>query len=310
MPTAAQIAEAVLTPSLPVFLIGLLILVGGPLLLHTILAASSTYTTAPTILLLGPDSAGKTALVTLLERGTKPAQTHTSQVVQAVELNATTDASTKGSFRNHADATGTYTKFLLVDTPGHGKLRNLAMGKLSRTERLKGVVFMVDAAALGERERDGAASGGGGGGLAATAEYLYDVLLHLQQKRARGRGSGSGSGSGSGKGRNNAAVLPVLVAANKMDLFTALPANLVRAQLERELSRIRASRSKGLLDSGVGVDEIGSEEQDAWLGEYGSDKFTFEQMVEFDIEVEVLGGSVTTDEADVDKWWWWMSSRV
>ncbi|KAG5985640.1 hypothetical protein E4U54_005901 [Claviceps lovelessii] len=310
MPTAAQIAEAVLTPSLPVFLIGLLILVGGPLLLHTILAASSTYTTAPTILLLGPDSAGKTALVTLLERGTRPAETHTSQVVQAVELNATTDASTKGSFRNHADATGTYTKFLLVDTPGHGKLRNLAMGKLSRTEKLKGVVFMVDAAALGERERerDGAAggAGGAGAGLAATAEYLYDVLLHLQQKRARGRGSGSGSG----KGRNNAAVMPVLVAANKMDLFTALPANLVRTQLERELSRIRASRSKGLLDSGVGVDEIGSEEQDAWLGEYGSDKFTFGQMMEFDIEVEVLGGSVTTDEADVDKWWWWMSSRV
>ncbi|KAG5982003.1 hypothetical protein E4U55_002417 [Claviceps digitariae] len=300
MPSAAQIAEALLTPSLPVFLIGLLIILGGPLLLHTILAASSTYTTAPTILLLGPDNAGKTALVTLLERGTKPAGTHTSQVVHAVELNATTDASTKGSFRNHADATGTYTKFLLVDTPGHGKLRNLAMGKLSRAEKLKGVVFMVDAAALGEREsdRDG---GAGGGGLAATAAYLYDVLLHLQQRRRAASDKGS---------KGNAAVVPVLVAANKMDLFTALPANLVKAQLESELSRIRASRSKGLLDSGVGVDEIGSEEQDAWLGEYGSEKFTFQQMMEFDIEVEVLGGSVTTDEADVDKWWWWMSSRV
>ncbi|KAG6009216.1 hypothetical protein E4U21_003069 [Claviceps maximensis] len=297
MPTAVQIAEAILTPSLSVFLIGLLIIVGAPLLLHTILAASSTYTTAPTILLLGPDNSGKTSLLTLLERGTKPAETHTSQVVHSVELNATTDASTKGSFRNHADATGTYTKFLLVDTPGHGKLRNLPMGRLSRAEKLKGVVFMVDAAALGEQDRDRAT----GGGLAATAGYLYDVLLHLQQRKTR-------SGKDSKRGSTDA--VPVLVAANKMDLFTALPATLVKTQLETELTRIRASRSKGLLDSGVGVDDIGSEEQDAWLGEYGSDKFTFGQMMEFDIDIDVLGGSVTTDEADVDKWWWWMSSRV
>ncbi|KAG5916315.1 hypothetical protein E4U42_007719 [Claviceps africana] len=286
MSTPALLAEALLSPSLPVIFFGLLFLVGAPVLLHVLLAASSTYTTAPTILLLGPENAGKTALLTLLERGTRSAGTHTSQAVQSVELNATTDASSKGSFRNHDDATGTYTKFLLVDTPGHGKLRNLAMGRLSRAEKLRGVVFMVDAAALGEPEA----------GLAAAAGYLYDVLLHLQQR----------AGS---KGKDRL-VVPVLVAANKMDLFTALPAELVRAQLEGELGRIRASRSRGLLDSGVGVDEIGSEEQDAWLGEYGSDKFGFRQMMEFGIEVDVLGGSVTTDEPDVDKWWWWMSSRV
>lgn len=159
------------------------------------------------------------------------------------------------------------------------------MGKLTDAEKLKGVVFMVDAAALGEQET-----------LAPTAAYLYDVLLYLQRKA-------------SSKGKNKASI-PILIAANKMDLFTALPANLVRSQLENELSRIRASKSKGLLDSGVGVDEIDSEDQDSWLGEYGSEKFSFKQMGEFDIDVEVVPGTVTAEGGDVDNWWWWMAQRV
>ncbi|GAB0134300.1 hypothetical protein EsDP_00002678 [Epichloe bromicola] len=285
MATAAQIAEKLLTPSIPVLLIGLLVILGAPLLLHIVLSSSSTYTTAPTIILLGHDNAGKTSLLTLLERGTKPAETHTSQASQSVELSATTDAKSKGSFRNHDDSTGTYTKFLLVDTPGHGKLRGVAMGKLSRAERLRGVVFMVDAAALGEQDT-----------LAPTAAYLYDVLLCLQRRA-----------SDKAKAKT---VVPVLIAANKMDLFTALPASLVKSRLENELGRIRSSRSKGLLDSGVGVDDIGSEEQDSCLGEYASDKFSFQQMMEFGIDVEVIPGSVTTEAADVDRWWWWMANRV
>ncbi|KAK2616549.1 hypothetical protein QQS21_000592 [Conoideocrella luteorostrata] len=284
MTTASQIAEMILSPSIPVFLIGILIILGGPILLHLALSSSATYTTAPTIILLGPANSGKTSLLTLLERGTKPAETHTTQTIQSVELNATTDAKTKGTFRNHEDSSGTYTKFLLVDTPGHGKLRNVAMGKLARAEKLKGVVFVVDASAVAVET------------LTATASYLYDVLLYLQ-KRA------------SDKGKNKA-VIPVLIAANKVELFTALPENLVKAQLEKEISRIRVSRSKRLLDSGVGVDEIGSEEQDSWLGEYGSEAFTFQQMMEFDIDVQAIGGSVTTEKPDVDKWWWWMAQRV
>ncbi|OAA50330.1 Signal recognition particle receptor, beta subunit [Metarhizium rileyi] len=285
MPTLAHIVEVLLTPSIPVILLGFVVMIGGPILLHFILASSATYTIAPTVLLVGPENAGKTSLLTLLERGTKPADTHTTQRTQSVELNATTDAKTKGSFRNHDDSSGTYTKFLLIDTPGHGKLRNVAMAKLAGAEKLRAVVFMVDAAALGEQDA-----------LAPTAAYLYDVLLYLQ-RRASDKGKGQAS-------------VPVLIAANKMDLFTALPANLVKSQLEHELTRIRVSKSKGLLDSGVGVDEVGSEEQDSWLGEYGSEKFSFQQMGEFDIEVDVVPGSVITNEAEVDKWWWWMAQRV
>ncbi|KAM4057273.1 signal recognition particle receptor beta subunit [Hirsutella rhossiliensis] len=286
MASFTEIVEALMTPSLPVVFFGLLVIIGAPVILHLILSSSATYTVPPVVLLLGPENAGKTALATLLERGTKPAPTHTSQVTQSVELNASTDSDLKQSFRNHDDATGTYTKFLLVDTPGHGKLRNVAMGRLGRSaEKLKAIVFMVDAAALGEQET-----------LAPTATYLYDVLLHLQKRAGD-------------KSKPRAAV-SVLVAANKMDLFTALPAAMVKSHLENELTRIRASKSKGLLDSGVGMDDIGSEEQDAWLGEYGSDKFSFRQMPEFDIDVEVLGGSVMADDADVDKWWWWIAQRV
>lgn len=285
MPTFTEIFEALMTPSLPVILLGLLVLFGAPILLHVVISSSAVYTDPPMVVLVGPDNAGKTSLLTLFERGEQPAQTHTSQATQSVELNASTDSDKKASFRNYDDTTGTHTKFLLVDTPGHGKLRNIAMGRLGRVERLRAVVFMVDASALGEPET-----------LAPTASYLYDVLLFLQRKATE---------------KTKAKVsVPLLIAANKMDLFTALPATLVKVHLEAELTRIRASKSKGLLDSGVGVDEIGSEEQDSWLGEYGSEKFSFEQMREFDIDVEVLPGSVSGDGSEAEKWWWWIAQRV
>ncbi|KAM3510715.1 hypothetical protein MY11210_005641 [Beauveria gryllotalpidicola] len=287
MPTFEQIVAFLMTPSWPVVLLGLLVVLGGPVLLHVVLSRSVTYIVPPVVLLLGPSGSGKTALQTLYERGgSTPATTRTSQASQSVELHASTDAANKTTYRNHDESDGTYTKFLLVDTPGHGKLRNAALGRLRRADKLRAVVFVVDAAALGEHDV-----------LAATAQYLHDALLVLQNKATT-----------TAKDRRGA--VPVLVAANKTDLFTALPAAMVRANLEAEISRIRASRSKGLLDSGVGADELGAEEQDGWLGEYGADKFSFEQMQEFGIDVDVLSGSVTAEEPDADKWWWWIAQRI
>ncbi|KAI1191672.1 signal recognition particle receptor beta subunit [Nemania serpens] len=298
--------EYILTPSTPVITVGLLIVFVVPVLVHLFVTRQTAYASLPYVLLAGPSGAGKTALLTLLERGgPAPAETHTSQTPQAVELTVSSDPGAS-TFREAArdDAPGSHKKFRLLDTPGHGKLRGLAMaqlggdggkgkgkgkdgkgaaGQADSAAMLRGVVFVVDAATLDDSVAD-------------AATFLHDVLLALQRRAGAG-----------GTSRSPNAV-HILVAANKLDLFTALPASLVRSNLEAEIGRIRQSRSKGLLDSGVGADDIESDEQDNWLGEYGSEKFTFGQMREFDIDVDVIGGSVL--EGDVDKWWDWIASRI
>lgn len=289
--TLSHFVEAIMTPSTPVFVIGGLVVLLVPLLMHFWFTQAATYTVLPSILLTGPSGAGKTALHTLLERRDGTASgTHTSQTWSTVELAV---AAHGGSYSDDLDAAGAVaTKFLMVDTPGHGKLRHYAFGRLTpegtQSTKLKAVVFVVDAAALSEPNV-----------LADSAAYLYDVLLRLQKRM------------GSTKTSKAPYAIPVLVAANKTDLFTALPAKLVRSNLEKELGRIRRTRSKGLLDSGVGADDFGGDEEaDDWLGEYGSDEFKFDQMREFDIDVDVEGGAVLGDKPDVDRWWAWIGSRL
>lgn len=284
--------DYIMTPSAPVFIIGGLIVLLMPLLMHFWLTQSATYTVLPSVLLAGPSGAGKTSLHTLFERRTSPSDTHTSQTPASIEL-AVSESRTS-SYCDDLDATGaTAVRFLMIDTPGHGKLRRHALGRLApedvQKHKLKAVVFVVDAAALSEPNV-----------LADTAAYLYDVLLRLQKRM------------GSTKTSKAPYAIPVLVAANKTDLFTALPAKLVKSNLEKELGRIRRTRSKGLLDSGVGTDEIaaGGDEADDWLGEYGSDEFKFDQMREFDIYVDVEAGAVLGDKPDVDKWWKWVGKKL
>ncbi|KAI0184718.1 signal recognition particle receptor beta subunit [Xylaria flabelliformis] len=277
--------EYIFTPSTPVITVGLLIVFLVPVLVHLYITRQTPYTSLPFILLAGPSGGGKTSLLTLLERGDTAVKTHTSQTAHAVELTVSTDAGAR-TFREAArdDAPGSHKKFHLVDTPGHGKLRGAAMAQLfGDAAMLRGVIYVLDAATLDDS-------------LADVATYLYEVLLALQKRAGSGRTSRSPN------------AVHVLIGANKLDLFTALPAAFVRSNLEAELGRIRQSRSKGLLDSGINTEEVGSEEQDSWLGEYGSEKFTFDQMREFDIQVDVIGGSVL--EGNVDKWWDWIGARI
>mgnify|MGYP003641029675 CR=1 FL=1 len=177
-------------------------------------------------------------------------------------------------------------KFLLVDTPGHGKLRHHALENITNPQNLKGLIFVVDAATLSAGDE----------GLRQTADYLHDVLLVLQKR----------VGTKAAKALKE---VPVLIAANKMDLFTALPVALVKSSLEGEITKVRISRSKGLLDSGIGMDDA-DDEKDDWLGEMGSKEFKFSQMEEFDIAIEVAGGNVLGDGPIVDKWWKWISERL
>ncbi|CAG8974695.1 hypothetical protein HYALB_00006431 [Hymenoscyphus albidus] len=289
MSTLTEWLQALMSPSPTALAIALLLALTIPIFLHSFVFRASGLTTLPSILLIGPSGSGKTSLLTLFERRTQPAQTHTSQSPISVECDlpvGTTANSDK--YRSVNDPTNlVHKRFLLIDTPGHGKLRHHALDTLTNPQNLRGIIFLVDSATLSASDE----------GLRQTADYLHDVLLTLQKRT-----------ESSSKAAKNLKEIPLLIAANKMDLFTALPAALVKSSLEAEISKVRVSRSKGLLDSGIGMED---EEKDEWLGEVGSKEFKFTQMEEFDVLIEVVGGNVSGGEGPVtEKWWKWISERL
>ncbi|KAL9101041.1 MAG: hypothetical protein Q9163_003656 [Psora crenata] len=220
------------------------------------------------------------------------ARTRTSQAPLTVECSlpvTTTAASSR--YRSVNDTSyQEHKKFLLVDTPGHGKLRHHALDNLIQAQNLKGIIYMVDAADISA----GSVSGTENEPLRQAAEYLYDILL-LLQKRTMG---------------SKPRAMSLLVAANKLDLFTALPAPLVKTALEAEITNVRESRNKGLLDSGVGMSESDIRDEKEWLGD-GEGKFDFSQMVEANVSVTVAGGSVIgADGPDVKQWWDWVGNNL
>jgi signal recognition particle receptor subunit beta len=161
--------------------------------------------------------------------------------------------------------------------------------QLAKRDTLRGIIFLVDAAAAGEEA-----------GLAEAAEYLHDVLLALQKRYTAAKTSKSPR------------EMPVLVAANKLDLFTALPPNLVRIALEKAITDVRRTKAKGLRDSGVGMgEEDGVEDERDWLGDGGDGAFDFGQMDEVNVHVQVKGGNVMgADGADARDWWEWVAEQL
>ena len=181
-------------------------------------------------------------------------------------------------------------RFLLVDTPGHGKLRHFATSQLANPTNVRGIIFVVDAASVAEEA-----------GLNEAAEYLHDILLSLQKRYTDAKTS---------KGPKE---IPVLVAANKLDLFTSLPPHLVQIQLEKAITGVRKSRAKGLKDSSnaLGGDDDGLDEEREWLGEGGEGNFEFGQMEEVGTSVTVKGGNVLGGEgADVKSWFEWIAEHL
>ncbi|KAI9832636.1 MAG: hypothetical protein M1819_004221 [Sarea resinae] len=284
-----------LHPSPTIILLTTCVVLFLPIFLHHFIFRSTTSTNLPSFLLIGPKGAGKTALLTLFERGT-PAATHTSQTPLSVEVSLSVNATASSKYRSDNDpALLVHKKFLLVDTPGHGKLRHHALDSIVQPQHLKGIIFVVDAASLSS----GGSSSKADEGLREAAEYLHDVLLLLQQRAS------------SSKASRAPVEMPVLIAANKLDLFTALPAPLVKTALEAEITRVRSSRAKGLLDSGIGMGDADVEEEKEWLGDGGEGKFDFSQMEEVNVSVQVVGGNVTGAEGpDVANWWEWIGHHL
>jgi len=276
-----------LAPTPLAIAITLVVAVIIPLFLHFTIYRSTSTSSLPSFLILGPSNSGKTSLLTLFERGLATA-THTSQQPLVVELSLpVTTSSASSDYRSANDPTSQIQKkFILIDTPGHGKLRHYALENLIKPQNLKGIIFVIDAASISP----------GTAGLREAAEFLHDVLLTLQIRAASTKTSRAPS------------EIPVLVAANKLDLFTALPATLVKSALEKEITSVRTSRSKGLLDSGIAMNGADSGDDKNWLGDGGEGTFEFSQLEEANITVTVIGGNVIGNGADIIKWWDWIGS--
>lgn len=162
----------------------------------------------------------------------------------------------------------------------------MALSKDNNT-KIRGVIFMVDTAALVDETT-----------LRDTATYLHDVLL-LLQKRELNKSS-----------TKRSIDVPVLVAANKQDLFTALPPGSVREKLEAEIDRIRKSKTKGLMDASA---DSGLEMEEDILGnDDAQGTFSFKLLEdEAGVKVEVVGGAVKGDSEEefgsgVRRWEEWI----
>ncbi|KAI1006183.1 hypothetical protein K3495_g2039 [Podosphaera aphanis] len=264
--------------------VALLLVFTVPIFLHCIYFRPSSLLTRPSILILGPSGSGKTSLLIFLESGRNLA-THTSQAPISVEISLPEERTTgQDKYRSINDPSNkSHETFILIDTPGHGKLRHHALKNLTEPQNLRGIIFIVDATTLTVGED----------GLNEAATYLHDVLLLLQKTAEASKGSKE---------------IPVLIATNKMDLFTALPVALIKKNLETEITKVRSSRSKSLLDSDISMNN--GEEDDNWLGEVGSRDFKFSQMDEFNIPIEIQAGNVLGESPSVTKWWTWISERL
>lgn len=266
-----------------------------PLLVHIYFyTTSKAASVTPTFVLLGPNGAGKTSLINLLQshsaEGPLLSPTRTSQVPSPpvdLTLPPSIPIASNKYRSEHDDSSLVSTPYKLIDTPGHGKLRVSQSMRFLAEPSLRGVIFVVDAASLDPAD---------GPGTRDAATYLHDVLLRLQRRRTNKVHKGKSQSE-----------IPVLIAANKQDLFTALPPGAVRERLEAEIERVRSSKSRGLVTVGS---ELAEEPEEA-LGGDGEDKFSFKLLKEeFDIGVEVIGGAVGGDEAGkgVRRWEEWIGS--
>ncbi|KAK9097694.1 hypothetical protein Syun_024739 [Stephania yunnanensis] len=114
----------------------------------------------------------------------------------------------EGTFVLHSesDKKGKIKPVRIVDVPGHARLRPKLDDYLPQAA---GVVFVVDALDFLPNCR-------------AAAEYLYDILTNAKVVKKK---------------------IPVVILCNKTDKVTAHTKEFIRKQLEKEIDKLRASRT-------------------------------------------------------------------
>ncbi|EPS38340.1 hypothetical protein H072_7962 [Dactylellina haptotyla CBS 200.50] len=265
--------------SLTILLISLLVVVLIPIVLSRVLVASTSKTGPSSVVLLaGPREAGKTSFLLYLQEKTLVA-TQTSTTPSTVKLSPTALESSKSE---DGDSSAFGKPFHLKDTPGHPKLRSFALTTITDpTASCLGIVYMLDSAAIIAQPR-----------LTDTVEYLYELLLAVQKRYTV-----------LSETTTTAEPIPLLIACNKNDLFTALPSAKISSQLQSELGRMKETKRKGLLNAGAGEND--DEDLEQVLGDDRSDQITWEGLREFGVDVSLQSGSIKS--GSVGGWTSWVS---
>jgi len=142
----------------------------------------------------------------------------------------------------------------LVDLPGHERVRSKYMYK--HKDSARGIVFLIDSVKFPKEIRD-------------VAELMYDLLANRTMQK------------------NKAAIL---VACNKQDQPTAKSCNVIKTQLEKEMTNLRRTRSAALLGT-----NDSSSSKNAFIGKQGKD---FEFTHVRPIKVEFCECSLKADECN------------
>ncbi|KAF5096302.1 hypothetical protein D0Z03_001649 [Geotrichum reessii] len=104
------------------------------------------------------------------------------------------------------------TRITIVDLPGHAKLGHILNETLNNYSNIKGILFVIDAAA-------------GNNGVRIAAERLFTLLLRTEQRMGG---------------------IDLMIACNKADVFNMIPAVRMKKLLEEEIQNIRETKAKGL----------------------------------------------------------------
>ncbi|KAK6341252.1 hypothetical protein TWF696_008337 [Orbilia brochopaga] len=274
-----------LSVSLPILLISLIAVILIPVVLSRILASKSQDGPSSFFLLAGPRDSGKTSFLLYLQEKTLiPTQTSTTSATVKLPTGVLEQIKSEDGGSSALEDTGSRHSFHLKDTPGHPKLRSQALTAINLAPKsCIGIIYMLDSAVLSSQPR-----------LTDTVEYLYELLLVIQKQFA----------SLSESAATSPDPIPLLIACNKNDLFTALPSAKISNLLQIELGRMKETKRKGLLNAGAGEED--DEDLDRVLGDENSDHVTWEGLREFGVEISVQSGSIKSIAAE--SWKSWMSS--